>query len=107
MSGKAMLQALVAGERDPHLLAGLARMSLRNKTDQLAAALTGRFTDHHAFMVGLHLRLIEQLTVGVTDLTHRIDTVIEPFRPVLKLLTSIPGSATRQRSSSWPRPAVT
>ncbi len=91
VSGKAMLEALVAGERDPHLLAGLARMSLRNKTDQLAAALTGRFTDHHAFMVGLHLKLIEQLTAGITDLTHRIDTVIEPFRPVLKLLTSIPG----------------
>ncbi len=104
VSGKAMLHALVDGERDPKVLAGLARMSLRNKTDQLAAALTGRFTDHHAFMVGLHLRLIEQLTVGIADLTNRIETLIDPYRPVLKLLT---GSATRQRSSSWPRPEQT
>ena len=104
VSGKAMLHALVDGERDPKVLAGLARMSLRNKTDQLAAALTGRFTDHHAFMVGLHLRLIEQLTVGIADLTNRIETLIDPYRPVLKLLT---GSATRQRSSSWQRPEQT
>lgn len=91
VSGRAMLQALVAGQRDPKVLAGLARMSLRNKTEQLTAALTGRFTDHHAFMVRVHLQVIDQLTASITELTDRIETVIEHYRAVMKLLTSIPG----------------
>lgn len=86
-----MLQALVAGERNPTVLAALARMSLRNKTEQLTAALTGRFTDHHGFMVRVHLQVIDQLSTGITELTDRIETVIEPYRNVMKLLTSIPG----------------
>lgn len=91
VSGRAMLEALVAGERDPRVLAALARMGLRNKTEQLAAALVGGFTDHHAFMVRLHLQLIDRLAAGIAALTARIDILIEPFRPVLKLLTTIPG----------------
>jgi transposase len=91
VSGRAILDALVAGERDPRVLAALARMSLRNKTEQLTAALVGRFTEHHAFMVRLHLQLIDQLAAGIAELTARIDVMIEPFRPILKLLTTIPG----------------
>lgn len=91
VSGRAMLQALVVGERNPTVLAALARMSLRNKTEQLTAALTGRFTDHHGFMVRVHLQVIDQLSTSITELTDRIETVIEPYRNVMKLLTSIPG----------------
>lgn len=53
--------------------------------------MVGGFTDHHAFMVHLHLQLIDQLAAGVAQLTARIDVMIEPFRPILKLLTTIPG----------------
>jgi hypothetical protein len=49
ISGRAIMAALFAGERDPAVLAGLARGSLRSKTRRLAEALTGRFTEHHAF----------------------------------------------------------
>jgi transposase len=48
VSGRAIMAALIAGERDPAVLAGLARGTLRSKTDRLTEALTGRFTDHHA-----------------------------------------------------------
>ena len=64
VSGRAMLAALAAGERDPAALADLAQKRLRTKTPQLVEALTGRFTDHHAFLVRMHLRLIDQHTRG-------------------------------------------
>ena len=95
VSGRAMLDALVSGQKDPVVLAALARMSLRNKTDQLTAALTGRFTDHHAFLVRLHLQVIDQLAASVAELTERIEAVIEPFRPAIKLLKTIPGISDR------------
>ena len=91
VSGRAMLDAMVRGERDPRVLAALARMSLRNKGEQLTAALTGGFTEHHAFMVGLHLQIIDQLAAGISQLTQRIESVIEPYREVMRQLTTVPG----------------
>lgn len=95
VSGRAMLDALVDGEKDPAVLASLARMSLRNKTDQLTAALTGRFTDHHGFLVRLHLQVIDQLAASVAEITERIETVIEPLRPAVTLLRTVPGISDR------------
>jgi hypothetical protein len=51
VSGRAMMAALVAGERDPKVLADMARGSMRGKTARLEEAFTGRFTDHHAFLL--------------------------------------------------------
>lgn len=79
VSGRAMLQALAAGERDPEVLADLARLSMRKKKPELVEALTGRFTDHHAFLVRTHLRLIDEHTAVIEDLSTRIEVVIEPF----------------------------
>lgn len=73
MSGRAMLRALVAGERDPHVLAGLALGRLRPKQAQLAEALTGRFRDVHAFEIGMLLELIEALEAKVAELDHKIE----------------------------------
>lgn len=53
VSGRAMLRALIAGQRDPQQLAELARGRLRNKIPQLTAALAGRFTQHHTIVIGL------------------------------------------------------
>jgi hypothetical protein len=50
VSGRAMIDALIAGERDPQTLANLARRRMRSKLDALAQALTGHFDDHHAFL---------------------------------------------------------
>ncbi|HEU5043587.1 MAG TPA: IS110 family transposase [Nocardioidaceae bacterium] len=94
VSGRAMLQALADGERDPRVLADLARKRLRIKTPQLVEALTGRFTEHHAFLVRMHLALIDQHTAAIGKLNDRIEQVIEPFRGFCDLICSIPGIGT-------------
>ena len=91
VSGRAMLQALADGERDPRVLANLAQKRLRTKTPQLIEALTGRFTEHHAFLVRMHLGLIDQHTAAIAKLGERIELVIEPFRGFCDLIGSIPG----------------
>ena len=72
-SGRAMLRALVAGERDPKVLAGLALGRLRPKQAQLAQALTGRFRDVHAYEIGLLLDLVDTLEARITELDARIE----------------------------------
>jgi transposase len=72
-SGRAMMRALVAGERDPKVLAGLALGRLRPKQAQLAEALTGRFRDVHAYEIGLLLDLVETLEARITELDGKIE----------------------------------
>jgi transposase len=72
-SGRAMMRALVAGERDPKVLAGLALGRLRPKQAQLAEALTGRFRDVHAYEIGLLLDLVETLEARITGLDGKIE----------------------------------
>jgi transposase len=94
VSGRAMLEALIAGQRDPVALADLAKLRLRNKTPQLVEALHGRFREHHAFLARTHLDLIDQHTEAITKLTARIEVVIEPFRGFREVICSIPGIGT-------------
>ena len=94
VSGRAMLAALISGERDPGQLADLAKRRLRSKIPELTEALTGRFGEHHAFLAQVHLDLIDQHTKAIDDLTKRIEVVIEPFRRVRDLLMSMPGVST-------------
>ncbi|MDP3969843.1 MAG: IS110 family transposase [Nocardioides sp.] len=91
VSGRATLHAMTEVERDPAVLADLAQKRLRTKTPQLIEALTGRFTDHHAFLVRMHLCLIDQHTAAIEELSKRIEMVIEPFRGFCDLISSIPG----------------
>jgi len=72
VSGRLMLEALIAGDRDPAALADLAKRRLRSKIPALTEALTGRFTEHHAFLARVHLNLIDQHTAAI-DRTHRPD----------------------------------
>jgi transposase len=60
VSGRAMLEALIAGNRDPVVLADLAKRRLRSKIPELTEALTGRFSEHHAFLARVHLDLIDR-----------------------------------------------
>ncbi len=95
VSGRAMLQALIAGQRDPAQLAELAKRRLRSKIPALTQALTGRFGEHHGFLAQLHLDLIDQHTHAVDQLTARIEVVIEPFRGARDLIITIPGISER------------
>ena len=95
VSGRLMLEALVAGDRDPNALADLAKRRLRSKIPALTQALTGRFTEHHAFLARVHLDLIDQHTIAIEHLTARIDSQMESFRAFHDLVTTIPGIATR------------
>lgn len=95
VSGRAILDALIAGERDPKVLAELAKARLRNKMPELIEALSGYFTNHHALLIRLHLAQLDQATHAVEDLTAQIEVMMEPFRALRDALTTIPGVSTR------------
>lgn len=95
VSSRAMLESLVNGERDPEVLASFAQKSMRRKIPQLIDALTGRFKEHHAFMVRLYLDQIDACTQVIETLAARIEELMAPFRIARDFLDTIPGvSAT-------------
>lgn len=94
-SGRAMLEALIAGERDPQRLAQLARGRLRAKIPQLVDALHGRFSEHHARLLRLHLDHIDFLDAQIDGLDDHIDQVIHPFATIRERLQTIPGVGVR------------
>ncbi len=90
-SGRAIMAALIAGERDPAVLAGLARGSLRSKTARLTEALTGRFTDHHAFLLTQMLQRVDAATSDIATVQARIEAQIGELAPAVARLDAIPG----------------
>jgi transposase len=76
VSGRAMIEALIAGQRDPQLLAELARGRMRVKRAALVEALTGRFDDHHAELARMLLDQIDALSAKIDALTLRIEALI-------------------------------
>jgi Transposase and inactivated derivatives len=95
VSGRAMLDALVNGEADPAVLAGLARGKLRGKSADLQQALLGRFRAHHAILVREMLARIDAAEATVARLCVEIEARLEPFRAQVELLMSIPGVGLR------------
>ena len=102
-----MLAALIAGERDPQVLAELARGRLRNKLPQLRQALRGRFRDHHALLVRLALAHLEHLEASIAELDIHIDRVLAPFAQARDRLDTITGVASGPRRPLLPRSAPT
>jgi transposase len=92
VSGRAMLKALVGGERDPVVLAELARGKLRKQLPLLRQALKGRFGEHHGLLVGLSL---EHLEHAIAQLDTRRDAVIAPFAAARDHLDTITGVGRR------------
>ncbi len=78
VSGRAMLQALIAGQRDPAVLAQLARGSMRRKIPDVQEALRGLFTDHHGRILAMMLDNVDRLTAQITALDATIEEVIAP-----------------------------
>ena len=94
-SGRAMIDALIAGERDPEVLANLARGRLREKIPDLIRALHGRFAEHHAVLLREHLDHIDYLDDAIARLDERVEQTIAPFAESVRLLVTIPGVASR------------
>lgn len=99
VSGRQMLRALAAGERDGAVLAELAKGTLRKKRDALAPALTGRFTEHHGFLVEQILAHIEFLEQAIAGCDARIEVHTRPFATVIEQVTTVPGIARRGAES--------
>jgi hypothetical protein len=78
VSGRAMLAALVAGERDPKVLAQLARQRLRAKLGLLEEAFHGRFSDHHAFLLQTMLERIDHTSAAIAALEAKIAAADRP-----------------------------
>ncbi len=76
VSGRAMIEALIAGQRDPHALADLARGRLRVKHAALVQALTGQFDHHHGELAQILLDQVDALSAQIEHLTARIDELI-------------------------------
>jgi len=91
VSGRAILQALVAGERDPERLATLANERVKASRADLVAALHGRITGHHRFMLHLHLTQIAALEAAVREVEARLGDALAPFRAALDRLITMPG----------------
>ena len=95
VSGRAMLVALVAGERDPDVLAQLAKGRLRSKIPQLRQALRGRFRDHHALLIRLCLDHAGHLEKAIAELDQRVEAVMAPFERARDHLDTITGVGKR------------
>jgi transposase len=90
-SGRAMMDALVAGYHDPKALAQMAKGILRRKIPQLEAALEGSFTEHHAALIRLSLAAVDLFNDQIAELDGRIDAMVDPIRKEVDLTKSIPG----------------
>ena len=91
VSGRAILNALIAGETDPDRLVDLTRGRLKASRADLLDALHGRITDHHRFMIRLHLTQIDGLESAIATIEARIGDALGPFRAAVGLLTTMPG----------------
>jgi transposase len=91
VSGRDMMAALIRGERNPEVLAQLARSRMRTKIPQLEEAFVGYFTEHHRFLLAKMLARIDALDADIADVETQIDAQIAPFAPAVARLDEIPG----------------
>lgn len=90
-SGRAIVEALIAGETSPERLADLARGNARKKRAALVEALHGRVTPHHRALLRLHMQLIQALEAGLEEIDASVGKALEPIRQRVRLLTTMPG----------------
>lgn len=104
-SGRRMIEAMIAGERNPQKLAALAHRSIKASPKQLYDALHGRLTDHHRFLLRLHIEQYDRLDGAVAQIDGEVDAAIAKldteapegkasFRTLIRLLCTIPGVST-------------
>jgi transposase len=105
VNGRRLIEAMIAGVRNPHRLAGLADRRLKASPKQLYDALHGRLTDHHRFLLRLHLGQYDTLGTAIGQIDRQVDTAVATldaeaaagqasFRALIALLSTIPGVST-------------
>jgi transposase len=104
VSGRAMIEALIAGERDPKVLADLARGRMRIKRAALIEALTGAFDDHHAELARMLLDHIDALSMQIDRLTTRIEALIAAIPDAGAPATG--GGPGEGQGTAWREPVV-
>jgi len=91
VSGRDMMRALTGGQRDPKVLAQLARSRMRGKISLLEEAFVGHFSDHHGFLLNKMLTRVEAIEADITDVETHIEAQIAPFARAVERLDEIPG----------------
>lgn len=91
VSGRAFLEAMIAGESDPEKLADLADPRLKRPREEIVEALRGFVTSHHRFMIRLHLGLIASLDGAMAEIESEVAALLEPFREVVAIMKTMPG----------------
>ena len=99
-SGRALLRAWIAGETDPERLLAHTTGRLRAPRARLLAGLRGNVTDHHRFLLRVHLHQVEALEGLLAELDGRITEMLRPFRDAVERLTTVPGISTSRTSGS-------
>jgi len=90
-SGRAMIEALIAGETNPAKLASLANRGVKASHEELREALRGRVTNNHRFLLRLHLNQIDALDAAVATVDAQVEGILGPFRTAVELVMSVPG----------------
>lgn len=91
VSGRHMLEAIIAGQNDPQQLAQLARGQLKKKIPQLQQALAGRIREHHRFLLAEYLDEWDALEKRIRHIESEIDTRVHPFESAVTLWQTVPG----------------
>jgi transposase len=91
LSGRKMIEAMIAGQKDPAKLARLADHRVKASQEQLREALRGRVRKHHRFLLSLHLQQIDALDAAIAKIDREVEAGIAPFRTAVEQVTSIPG----------------
>ena len=95
VSGRAMLEAIVAGNSSPEVMAALAQGTLRQKQDLLVEALSGRVRPHQQFILAQLLSLIDSIDETIAQFDREIEEYCRPFEQAVELVDTIPGVARR------------
>jgi transposase len=105
VSGRRMIEAMIAGVRNPSKLADLAGRRIKASRKELYDALHGRLTDHHRFLLRLYLKQYDALDAAIVEINQQVDAAVtrmdeetkvdqRPFRSLIGLLCTIPGVST-------------
>ena len=106
-SGRKMIEALIAGEKDPAKLARLADPRLRASQESLREALRGRVTKSHRFLLRLHLGQVDAIDAAIAEIDREVEAGIAPFRAAVEQVSASRASSPWLRKQFFPRSALT